>query len=376
MEKVVIVSMARSPFAKFNGAFQHTPLKDIASQTLHAVLNKHQLTSYVDKVIVGQVMSAGHGQNIARYASVKSGLPYSIPAMTINEVCGSGLMAIQLACQMIQLQQASCVVAGGVDSFTQTPLFQNRIDGTITDGFNDGLCDDFMNEKMGVTAENVATKYHISRQEQDYFAYHSQQKASQHKVLIEQDIIPIQTSEGIITHDECPRPTTTKEKLSTLSPVFKKEGTVTAGNSSALSDGAAFIVLMSESKAKALNLPILATIDAFCEVGIEPDIMGVAPIKAIQTLLTQTNNHLTNIDYFEINEAFASQSVAVMNELDIRDDIVNIWGGAIALGHPLGASGIRIVMQLVRILEENQKHTGIASLCIGGGMGMAIQLSR
>ena len=368
MEKVVIVGMKRSPFTKFNGALSLLPLKEIASQTLKGLLDELKVPITIDKVILGQVMGAGHGQNIARYASIKSGLPQETTAMTVNEVCGSGMMALQIASQMIRLKEASCIIAGGLDSFSQTP---ERIDR-----FSDGLTDDFSGEKMGVTAEQVANQFHITRKEQDEFAFLSQKKATKHKALSEQDIVPIHTKDGIVQHDECVRSHTTIEKLASLSPVFAQNGSVTAGNSSALSDGVALMALMAESKAKALNLPILATIDAFAEVGIAPEIMGIAPVKAIQQLLNKTSSTIADIDYFEINEAFASQSVAVKKELHIPEEKLNPWGGAIALGHPLGASGTRIVMQLVRILEKNNKHTGIASLCIGGGMGMALKISR
>lgn len=373
--KIAIVGMNRTPFAKFNGGFKDLAPNEIATAAVKGLLEKEpKLKDLCDKVILGEVFGAGVGQNPARFAAVKAGLSEKVTAMTVNQVCGSGLLSLDLAAQMLETGRAQCIIAGGVDSFTKTPLLKDRFTEEITDSFDDGLADDFSHEKMGVTAENVARAFHITREEQDIFAYQSQQKAkaAQEAGKFAKVITPVAGVEA----DECLRPNSSLEKLATLKTVFAEDGTVTAGNSSALSDGAAVVALMTEEKAKAEGLPVLATIQNFVEVGMDPEYMGVAPILAIQTLCQKEHRTIDDYDYIELNEAFASQSVACQKELNIPEEKLNIWGGAIALGHPLGASGTRLVMQMVQQLEENDKHLGLVSLCIGGGMGMALEVVR
>lgn len=374
--RIAIVGMNRTPFGKFKGGFQNVAAKDLAAAALEGLLKKEEkLKTCCDKVIFGEVFGAGVGQNPARYASIKAGLAESIPAMTVNQVCGSGLSALDLACQLLETKRARCVIAGGVDSFSTTPLLKNRFTGEdCGDSFDDGLADDFTGEKMGVTAERVAQAFHISRAEQDAFAYASQQKAAvaQKKGYFAEVITPCFGIEV----DECLRPQTSEEKLATLAPVFQKEGSVTAGNSSALSDGAAVLALMTEEDAKAQGFPILAYIQHFVEVGMDPNYMGVAPILAVQTLCERYHRNINDFDFVELNEAFASQLVACKQKLQINPERLNIWGGAIALGHPLGASGPRLVMQMIQQLEKFKGHRGLVSLCIGGGMGMALEIER
>lgn len=387
MREVVILSATRTPIGKFKGAFNEVSavtLGTVAAES--AIKAAHIKPEDVQQVILGNVLQAGNGQNPARQVAIHAGVPETSPAMTINEVCGSGLKAVILGAQAIQLSQVDTVIVGGIENMSQSPLLYQRAhnddqfdEAKLVDSMiNDGLTDAFNQKHMGITAELVADKYHISREEQDNYANQSQHRAAtaQAAGLFKNEIAPVQTSEGLITEDQGIRPNSSVEKLSTLNAAFKKDGSVTAGNSSTLNDGASAIVLMAKEVAEAKGLSYLATVGQYSEIGNNPDYMGYAPYYAIKELLNKTNKTVTDIDLFEINEAFASQSLAIVKDLNLPGEKVNPTGGAIALGHPLGASGARILTTLVHALERDNKKTGIASLCVGGGIGLALEITR
>ena len=391
LQDVVIVSATRTPIGKFGGSLKDIPAIKLGTLVTSEAIKKAGLKEeMVDQVIFGNVLQAGLGQNPARQIALNANLPLTTTAMTINEVCGSGLKALILAVQAIRLGDSQVVVAGGCENMSQAPhLFNQRFgvkagNVTMVDSlFNDGLTDAFSQESMGLTAEKVAKLYHISREEQDHYALSSQTRAAQAQAddRFVEEITPVTIPQRrgedlIFKDDEFIRPTTTKESLAKLRPAFKKDGSVTAGNSSGINDGAAAVVLMSRQKAEELGVEILATIENYAEIGIDPSIMGVSPIDAINTLLTKANKTVADIDLFEINEAFAAQSVAVKNTLEIPDEKINVNGGAIALGHPIGASGTRILVTLLHELIRQDKQTGVASLCIGGGLGVSILITR
>ena len=321
--------------------------------------------------------------------ALNSGLPHTSTALTVNEVCGSGLKSILLAAQAIRLGDAKIVLAGGMENMSLAPhLLPNRFatkngNYTMIDAlFHDGLTDAFSNEAMGITAENLVEKYGFTRQQLDEFAAQSQQKAyqAQQNGAFDKEITPIELTNKktkqvvTINKDEFIRPETTVESLSSLRPAFKKDGVVTAGNSSGINDGAAALILTTREVANTLNLPILATLTGYAEAGVDPSIMGIGPVPAIEKLIQRTHIPLDRVDLFELNEAFAAQSLAVIKDLKINPEKVNVNGGAIALGHPIGASGARIVVTLIHALQQRQLQTGIASLCVGGGMGVALSL--
>lgn len=373
MKKIAIIGAKRTPMGKFKGSYKEVTSATLAAEAIKAALEQANVSGkIVDKVILGSVLTAGVGQNVARQASIAAGIPVEVPAMTVNQVCGSGMEAIELGRQMIELGKAKCVVVGGVENMSRVPLLQDRYTEEITNGMDDGLKDAFSHEPMGVTAENVAERYNVSRQMQDDWGYMSQQRAT---FAMENDLFADELVTTLpIKEDECIRTNASLEKMATLPAVFKENGTVTAGNSSALSDGAAAIVLMDENLAKQENLNILATLGTFVEVGIDPEYMGFAPYNALQKLAYETNCSLDDYETIEINEAFAAQTVAVVKELGLDKEKVNPLGGAIALGHPLGASGARIMITLLYHMRRNHQHEGAAALCIGGGMGMAFSL--
>ena len=387
---IVIISATRTAIGKFGGQFASISAVELGTAVAKSAIEKGKVDpSLIDTVIFGQVLQAGIGQNPARQVALNSGLPHTSTALTVNEVCGSGLKSILLAAQAIRLGDAKIVLAGGMENMSLAPhLLPNRFatkngNCTMIDAlFHDGLTDAFSNEAMGITAENLVNKYGFTRQQLDEFAAHSQQKAyqAQQSGAFDKEITPIKITNKktkqvvAIDKDEFIRPETTVESLSSLRPVFKKDGVVTAGNSSGINDGAAALILTTREVANTLNLPILATLTGYAEAGVDPSIMGIGPVPAIEKLIQRTHIPLDRVDLFELNEAFAAQSLAVIKDLKINPEKVNIHGGAIALGHPIGASGARIVVTLIHALQQRQLQTGIASLCVGGGMGVALSL--
>ena len=387
---IVIISATRTAIGKFGGQFASISAVELGTAVAKSAIEKGKVDpTLIDTVIFGQVLQAGLGQNPARQVALNSGLPHTSTALTVNEVCGSGLKSILLAAQAIRLGDAKIVLAGGMENMSLAPhLLQNRFatkngNCTMIDAlFHDGLTDAFSNEAMGITAENLVEKYGFTRQQLDEFAAQSQQKAyqAQQNGAFDKEITPIEITNKktkqmlTIDKDESIRPKTTVESLSSLRPAFKKDGIVTAGNSSGINDGAAALILTTREVANTLNLPILATLTGYAEAGVDPSIMGIGPVPAIEKLIQRTHIPLDRVDLFELNEAFAAQSLAVIKELKINPEKVNIHGGAIALGHPIGASGARIVVTLIHALQQRQLQTGIASLCVGGGMGIALSL--
>ncbi|HFI0149581.1 TPA: acetyl-CoA C-acetyltransferase [Streptococcus suis] len=386
LKRVAIVSAYRSAIGSFGGSLKDIELADLGAQVLGTALkNRNIPVDSIDEVIFGNVLSAGHGQNIARQIAVQSGIPETTSAYTVNKVCGSGLKSVLLAAQSIMLGDNDVVVAGGIEIMSQAPYlskssrFGSKLghisleDSILTDG----LTDAFNNYHMGITAENVAERYQISREEQDAFAYSSQEKAA--KAIAEgrflDEIVPItlktRKGETVFSTDEYPR-LTPLEKLATLRPSFKKDGTVTAANASGINDGCAVLVLMSEKKVKELNLTPLAYIESYATSGLDPAFMGLGPISASQKALKKIGKTIEDIDLFELNEAFAAQSIPVINQLGIDPAKVNVNGGAIALGHPIGASGSRILVTLIHELIKQDKELGLCSLCIGGGQGISL----
>lgn len=388
MREVVIVSAARTPIGKFRGGLSQISAVALGTTVVKSVLERGKVApESVDQVILGNVLQAGLGQNPARQVAIHANIPVTSPAMTINEVCGSGLKSIILGKQAIQLGVSDTIVVGGIENMSLSPMLSKRLakeeqfdESLFVDSlFHDGLTDAFNQKLMGVTAENVADKYNISRAQQDEFANQSQMKATDAwaKGKFDAEIVPVTTPDGsVITQDEGFRSNSSVEKLNSLRTVFKEDGTVTGGNSSTINDGASALVLMAKEVAEARGIHYLATLGEYSEIGNEPDYMGYAPFYAINTLLKKINLTPNDIDLYEINEAFASQSIAVARDLEINSETINIHGGAIALGHPLGATGARIVTTLLHALIAEEKHKGIASLCVGGGIGIALEISR
>ncbi|HEL1773032.1 TPA: acetyl-CoA C-acetyltransferase [Streptococcus suis] len=390
MKKVAIVSAYRSAIGSFGGSLKDIEIADLGAQVLEpALANKNIPADSVDEVIFGNVLSAGQGQNIARQIAIRAGIPQTASAYAVNKVCGSGLKSVLLATQSILLGDNDVVVAGGIEIMSQAPYLSktSRFGSkfghiTLEDSMlTDGLTDAFNNYHMGITAENVAEHYQVSRAEQDAFTYSSQEKAA--KAIAEgrfvDEIVPIRLKnrkgETIFATDEYPR-LTPIEKLATLRPSFKKDGTVTAANASGINDGCAVLVLMSDEKASELNIQPLAYIEAYATSGLDPALMGLGPITASQKALQKLNKTVEDIDLFELNEAFAAQSIPVIKQLGIDPAKVNVNGGAIALGHPIGASGSRILVTLIHELIKQEKELGLCSLCIGGGQGISLIVSN
>ncbi|ETI58765.1 acetyl-CoA C-acetyltransferase [Marinomonas profundimaris] len=390
--KAVIVAAARTPIGTFNGALSSLSAVQLGTQLLSGILAKQPLLKdQIDEVILGQVLAAGCGQNPARQTAIHSGLPKKVSAMTINKVCGSGLKAVQLAAQAVLNGDANMVVAGGQESMSQAAhVLPNSRSGKkmgnwelLDSMVTDGLWDAFNDYHMGQTAENIASRWDISRQEQDIFAANSQQKATQAQSAgrFVEEILPIAVPQRkgdpvIVVADEQIRPNTSAESLSKLRPAFAKEGTVTAGNASTLNDGAAMVIVTSDVEAKRLGLPILAVIEAASAAGVDPEIMGTGPISATQKALKKVNWQVDDLDLIEANEAFAVQALCVNKELGLDSSKVNVNGGAVALGHPIGASGCRILVTLLHEMQRQDVKKGLATLCIGGGMGVAMLVSR
>lgn len=391
MTEVVILSAARTPIGKFGGALAGVSAVELGAIAAKAAIQRAGIApERLDQAIFGNVLQANSGQNVARQIALKAGLTTDSTAMTINEVCGSGLKAVRLGQSAILLGDADAVLVGGTENMSQAPFYapQQRFghkfgDVTFVDGLaRDGLSDAFTGLPMGVTAENVAEQFSVTREQQDRFALASHQKAvaAQQAGAFDAEITPVTvtTRKGdlVVAADEGPRPDTDLTKLGKLRPAFKPEGTVTAGNASGINDGAAALILMRKDLADAQGLPYLAVIDGYNEGGIDPNFMGYAPKRVIEKLLKRTATAMSGIDLIEINEAFAAQSIAVAKELELDQSKLNVNGGAIALGHPLGASGARVLTTLLYALRTRDAQTGIAALCVGGGIGVAMQVSR
>lgn len=392
MQDVVIVAATRTAVGSFQGSLAGIPAVDLGAAVIRQLLAQTGIDpAQVDEVLMGQVLTAGAGQNPARQAAIKAGLPHAVPAMTLNKVCGSGLKALHLGAQAIRCGDAEVIIAGGQENMSlsnyvlpgaRTGLrmgHSQMVDSMISDG----LWDAFNDYHMGITAENLVEKYGISREAQDAFAAASQQKAA---AAIEagrfvDEITPIQIPQRkgeplTFATDEQPRPGTTAEALAKLKPAFKKDGSVTAGNASALNDGAAAVMLMSASKARALGLPVLAKIAAYANAGVDPAIMGIGPVSATRRCLDKAGWTLDQLDLIEANEAFAAQSLSVAQELEWDASKVNVNGGAIAIGHPIGASGCRVLVTLLHEMIKRDAKKGLATLCIGGGQGVALAIER
>nr|WP_318380229.1 acetyl-CoA C-acetyltransferase [uncultured Enterobacter sp.] len=391
MKDVVIVGAVRTPIGCFQGALSRHSAVELGSLVVKALIERSGvIPQHIDEVILGQVLTAGAGQNPARQTAIKGGLPNSVSAITINDVCGSGLKALHLATQAIQCGEADIVIAGGqenmsraphvlTDSRTGAPLGNSQLIDSLV---HDGLWDAFNDYHMGVTAENLR-EYGISRQRQDDYALRSQQKA---RAAIDagrfrDEIVPVLVDRPggqplRVECDEQPRTDASAEGLAGLSPVFERSGSVTAGNASSINDGAAAVLMMSESKALELNLPIMARIRAFASVGVDPALMGIAPVYATRRCLERAGWQLQDVDLIEANEAFAAQALSVGQILEWDERRVNVNGGAIALGHPIGASGCRILVSLVHEMVKRRAHKGLATLCIGGGQGVALAIER
>lgn len=391
MEKTYIVDARRTPIGKFGKSLAAVSAVELGAVAIEAVVKDSGVTKEaIDQVLMGNVIQAGAGQNPARQAAVKAGLDYATPAITINDVCGSGLSSVNLAASLIQSNQARIVIAGGMESMSRAPYILNQArggyrfgDGQLIDALQkDALIDVENNYPMGITAENVAELDQISRQAQDEFALRSHQKAvaAQASHAFDREIVPVEvpTRKGtvIVKEDEAPRADTSLEALQKLKPSFTSQGTVTAGNASGLNDGAAAVMLASESAVKQYGLQPLAEWQAATLVGIDPAYMGLGPAYAIEKLFKDNGISRDDIDLYEINEAFASQSVACLRRLKLDEQRVNPRGGALALGHPVGCSGARILVTLIHEMHDLDARTGIASLCIGGGMGVACLIEK
>jgi len=391
MNEVVITAAVRSAVGKFNGAIGKVPAADLGAQIIRALLIRSQLQpEQISEVILGQVLTAGVGQNPARQALIRAGLPDSVPGMTIGKVCGSGLKATHLAAQAIKCGDADIVIAGGQENMSASPhVLQGSRDGfrmgdakLVDSMIVDGLWDVYNNYHMGMTAENVAKKYEISRREQDEFAAASQQKAeaAQKAGRFKAEIVPIEIvsrkATTLFDADEYIRGGTTVDALSELKPAFAKDGTVTAGNASGINDGAAAVVMMSARRASELGLKPLASIRAYSSAGVDPKLMGLGPVPASQLCLKKAGWTHQDLDLMEINEAFAAQAIAVNRQMGWDTAKINVNGGAIAIGHPIGASGCRILVTLLHEMIRRDAHKGLASLCIGGGMGVALAIER
>ncbi|MNI08807.1 Acetyl-CoA acetyltransferase [compost metagenome] len=387
MKKVALVSPLRTAVGSFNNGLSTLSATELGANVMTACLQQSQLEpALIDQIYLGNVLQAGTGQNPARQAALKAGIPIDVPASTINTVCGSGLHAVALAYNSILAEQGSILLAGGMESMSNAPyLLRNARNGyklgngeLIDSVVADGLTCPINKYHMGITAENIAEKYNISRLEQDEFAYGSQVKAKEakQKQVFAEQIVPVRTkikkADIWFSEDEHVRGDTSKEKLSNLKPVFKENGSVTAGNASGINDGAAAVLVMSEDKCKEHAVQPLAYIKGYSLVGVDPAYMGMGPVRAISSLLKDQGISLDAIDLFEINEAFAAQALAVLKELRINPEKVNVNGGAIAIGHPVGASGARILVTLVHEMVRRSSRYGIASLCIGTGMGIAM----
>ena len=392
MTEVVIVAAVRTPIGSFVGSLKDISAVDLGSLVIKNAIERAGLEpEQVDEVIMGNVLGAGLGQNVARQMSVHAGVPVTVPAFTINKVCGSGLKAVQLAVQAVLCGDAEVVVAGGAENMSQAPyILPNQRWGsrmgnaTVVDTMlRDGLTDGFEDYHMGITAENVAEQYGITREDQDSFALQSQKRAvaAVEAGRFKEEIVPVEIPQRrgeplVFDTDEFPRKDVSLEGLSKLRPAFQKDGSVTAGNSSGINDGAAAVVVMSAEKAKELGITALATIKSYASAGLDPKVMGCGPIYASRKALEKAGLTVADLDLVESNEAFAAQACAVAKELNLDLEKVNVNGGAISLGHPIGASGCRILVTLLHEMQKRDAKRGLATLCIGGGMGTALIVER
>lgn len=392
MQEVVIVAATRTAIGRFNGSLANTPAHELGAVVIARLLEQANLdAAHVDEVILGQVLTAGAGQNPARQAAMMAGLPHSVPAMTLNKLCGSGLKAVHLAVQAIACGDAEVVIAGGQENMSLAPyLLPNTRAGmrmghgqTLDSLLHDGLTDAFHHYHMGVTAENLLQQFSVSREQQDVYAAASQQKAlaAIQTGRFKEEITPVLLAQKkgepvAFTTDEGPRADVSLASLSQLKPAFKKAGSVTAGNASSINDGAAAVMLMSADKAKRLGVAVLAKVAAYANAGVDPAVMGIGPVKATQRCLEKAGWTLADLDLIEANEAFAAQALAVSQALAWDMSKVNVNGGAIALGHPIGASGCRVLVSLLYEMIRRDARKGLATLCIGGGMGVALAVER
>ncbi|THF61706.1 acetyl-CoA C-acetyltransferase [Pseudothauera rhizosphaerae] len=388
MSDIAILAATRTAIGSFQGSLSGLPAPALGAALIRSVLKRTGIApEHIDEVILGQVITAGSGQNPARQAAIQAGLPHAVPALTLNKVCGSGLKAVHLAAQAIRSGDAELILAGGQESMSQAPYVLPRARTGLRLGhaqledslIRDGLWDAFNDYHMGVTAENLAERYGLTREQQDAFAAASQEKAAAAIAAgrFKDEITPIalpqrRGSPVVFDTDEQPRPGTTVEALARLKPAFEQEGTVTAGNASTLNDGAALLLLASAEKAWSLGLPVLGWIKAHASAGVDPAVMGLGPVPATRRVLEKAGWTLDEVDLIEANEAFAAQSLAVARELAWNPARVNVNGGAIALGHPIGASGARILVTLIHELRRRGARKGLATLCIGGGQGVAL----
>jgi len=392
MHEVVIVAAKRTAIGSFQGSLANISAVELGSTVIRALLSTSGVDAAdIDEVIMGQVLSAGCGQNPARQSAINAGLPFSTPAMTLNKLCGSGLKAVHMAVQAIRCGDAAAVIAGGMENMSLAPYVLPKARTGLRMGhaelqdslLKDGLIDAFNDYHMGITAENLADQYQLSRADQDAYALISQQraaaaiKAGRFKSEIAPVPIPQRKGDPILFEiDEQPRSATTADSLAGLRPAFKKEGSVTAGNASTLNDGAAAVLLMSAERAEALGLPVLARVKGYASAGVDPAIMGIGPVSATRRCLERAGWSLDQVDLIEANEAFAAQSLAVGKDLEWDQDKVNVNGGAIALGHPIGASGCRVLVTLLHEMQRRDVKKGLATLCIGGGQGVALAVER
>ena len=390
MSDIIIASAARTAVGSFNGAFANTPAHELGAVAIKAALQRAKLEPHeVDEVILGQVLTAGEGQNPARQAAMKAGVPQEKTAWGLNQVCGSGLRAVALGMLHVASGDASIIVSGGQESMSLSPHAAHMRAGTkmgdvkfIDTMIKDGLWDAFHGYHMGTTAENVAQKWQITREEQDRFAVASQNKAeaAQNAGRFKEEIAPVTVAsrkgDVVVDQDEYVRPGTTLDAVSKLKPAFSKDGTVTAGNASGLNDGAAALVIMSASEASRRGLTPLARISSWATAGVDPKIMGSGPIPASRKALEKAGWKVSDLDLIEANEAFAAQAIAVNKDMGWNTDIVNVNGGAIAIGHPIGASGARVLVTLLHEMQKRDVKRGLATLCIGGGMGIALTVER
>ena len=391
MREVVIAGAARTPIGAFGGTLKDVPARQLGAICIREALQRAGVDpATVDEVVMGNVLQAGLGQNVARQMAMDAGVPKEVPAFTLNKVCGSGLRAVSLAAQMIKAGDAEIIVAGGAESMSQagyvvqSARWGSRMgDVHMTDVMlKDGLTDAFYDIHMGITAENICEQWGLTRQQLDEFAAWSQQKAvaAQEAGKFDDEIVPVEVKKKketiIFNKDEGPRPGTTAEGIAKLRPAFKKDGVVTAANSSGINDGAAAVVVMSEEKAKELGVTPMATWVAGALAGVDPTIMGIGPVAATRKVMAKTGMNIDDFDLIEANEAFAAQSLAVAHDLGINNDKLNVNGGAIALGHPVGASGCRILVTLLHEMVKSDAKKGLATLCIGGGMGCATIVER